>query len=893
MAPEPKKITKRKGHLVSAGLLFKDKNEKIQGKQEMTDSLQRLIEATEKHQKTVLSPENREAIAELKEAYKNSLLSVVDIIKKSHEHMTAEQKDISKKLRRALSKDYRVLCNYEKRLDDEKKPATAFITFEELLETSRSKRIEVRQKDIEYEGAGQHARAVIESEDKKYYFTSSEKPSTFNEIADKLVAEAKEKYGPVANFLDNPDAYDALLDFANAHGTKHYYDALPQYGITTSSLDLATVDHAQATRTAWFIAGRKNRFINAANMNPEQFRIFVEVGEKLGKAGTAIGMAAGEGMLKDACYDKRNSAMSMVADILGMPDVIAHSENMHLVVRTKNGKKVIKGTAMAAADGEDITKVNSRSNFAGVSASSFENPSLIRDISNLQVLDYICGNPDRHEKNMVYKVTPDGRVIGIQGIDNDTSFGTKFVANGRNFRAVPPEHFGLIPRSTAEKILNTDPEALKLMLFGFDLSPGEVNASLKRLNYLKNVITHSMKTYKDYDIEEGIVLDGIPRIVDDDKIDQYSILHDLTVKYKVGQDSVGNLFAPISQRNPVRVDDIIVKNNYNKACELPKEVLTIGAGKLRLITEDVKNPDKKYQKGSRQYTDMRNNVEELYRKIVTFDKKMIDKQFFGDYSLTTEANNLKKLIKDTLTATNKYITDRALKKPQIKNRQTNTREWKRYMAALKVKEELERQLEAFKKAEAALDDNERQARHYNVNRTYCEQRDTEYDNTVLKEKYTRFRSPERAVTKYIKERTQDLCYTYTADSLKSKCALLEIDIAAGMKAGMTKDPASLKNDDPEAYARFRKGVAACILLDRIETGKLKDFKSRDKETHYEEIMNNPAFEKAISQIKNPLTMEDFTKFANRKPGDITFNKRMAVRFNKAEAAAKRQNNPVL
>ena len=49
-------------------------------------------------------------------------------------------------------------------------------------------------------------------------------------------------------------------------------------------------------------------------------------------------------------------------------------------------------------------------------------PFLKKDIANLQILDWLCGNPDRHFHNIFYKFDEAGNVTGVVGIDNDLSF---------------------------------------------------------------------------------------------------------------------------------------------------------------------------------------------------------------------------------------------------------------------------------------------------------------------------------------------------------------------------------------------------------------------------------------------------------------------------------------
>lgn len=48
-----------------------------------------------------------------------------------------------------------------------------------------------------------------------------------------------------------------------------------------------------------------------------------------------------------------------------------------------------------------------------------------KQIADLQALDFLCGNVDRHDGNFSFQISKDRppRVLGIKGFDNDTSFG--------------------------------------------------------------------------------------------------------------------------------------------------------------------------------------------------------------------------------------------------------------------------------------------------------------------------------------------------------------------------------------------------------------------------------------------------------------------------------------
>lgn len=125
-----------------------------------------------------------------------------------------------------------------------------------------------------------------------------------------------------------------------------------------------------------------------------------------------------------------------------------------------------------------------------------ENPNLARTLNDLQLLDIITGQVDRHPEN--YYVDDQGQV---RAIDNDLSFGKKLRALA--FRTF--ERLGFLPNRgcllvnpppvmdhvQAEKILHLKEERLEEIL-GPHLTPEEIDAAKERL---RNLQSHVMGLY--------------------------------------------------------------------------------------------------------------------------------------------------------------------------------------------------------------------------------------------------------------------------------------------------------------------------------------------------------------------------------------------------------------
>ena len=186
--------------------------------------------------------------------------------------------------------------------------------------------------------------------------------------------------------------------------------------------------------------------------------------------------------------DQRNSAMSAVANLLGVSKLVARSNNMKFL--DEDGQ-VVEGTFMDFADGMDLQGQDKLNLFAHVDDEPFDAPSnLSKDIADLQVLDYICGNVDRHAGNLFYDVDEKtGKIKGVQGIDNDSAFG--LFSSGKdktNFRLNGTDSLKVVSEDMAKKINGISPEMLKFTLRGRGLTDKEINAACERLNDVKAAV---------------------------------------------------------------------------------------------------------------------------------------------------------------------------------------------------------------------------------------------------------------------------------------------------------------------------------------------------------------------------------------------------------------------
>ena len=218
--------------------------------------------------------------------------------------------------------------------------------------------------------------------------------------------------------------------------------------------------------------------------------------------------------------DNKNAAMYSVAKYLGCERIIAKAVPMVVVA----GGRVLKGTYMEQAEGSDFSNLKSGDNLFDFDIKeSPYNKNLFCDLADMQVLDYICGNVDRHKGNMLYKTERDqnGKVkmTGIVGIDNDASFPEKNIADWEFehrldkkpphiARIYKPQNFRYVTRKTAEMVNNMTRAQLETILKGHNLSKKSIDLAWERTEKVKKVINEKKYhiTFAD-DLKEDVSRD--------------------------------------------------------------------------------------------------------------------------------------------------------------------------------------------------------------------------------------------------------------------------------------------------------------------------------------------------------------------------------------------------
>lgn len=209
---------------------------------------------------------------------------------------------------------------------------------------------------------------------------------------------------------------------------------------------------------------------------------------------------------------RRNVATSRVAALLGLGNLVAESQTAEITdestgqtmrgnvmkksryttsgaeYRGKHMMKIEKNDAKAFGEGREID-MSLNMNVTG----GFQ-----RDMCNLQVLDAICGQQDRHENNFFVGSVgknDDQKLSGVQGIDNDGAFGM----GDNSLKQRPEGHAAAIydkngnmsipfmDKNLAQRIELLDPETIRFALKDL-LTDDEINATIGRLDKTRNAI---------------------------------------------------------------------------------------------------------------------------------------------------------------------------------------------------------------------------------------------------------------------------------------------------------------------------------------------------------------------------------------------------------------------
>ncbi len=387
------------------------------------------------------------------------------------------------------------------------------LTLEQIIMKNRGLTSDIRGKNIVSVRGGVSTRMVLEAGGKKGVFTE--------DYSLKSEAQARQEYGrkhpAIADFLERMAAAPEVYDVWVAGGFGHSPEEMAE-NILNKSFPYTNqcVESLMSAINKWgipFPAELANQEGTVWFENPEFVRQFSDTFFHLPQARADAGLLTVAQFEEGKNVPRRNAAMSAVADRLGMPELAARSKVMKIT--SDEGEKT--GVFMEWADGKDLDRLHNTGKFdADIYGHkmNFNSAGVLKAAANLQVLDYICGNVDRHQGNMLYKFEDINGVrtlTGITGIDNDASFGLITAEKGEGDLAGPAS-MRVITRSAAETVLALTEDELKYSLYGL-VDEKEIEFAWARTKLLQEQIKTSLKTKWKNDSD---IRTDIPRILDDD-----------------------------------------------------------------------------------------------------------------------------------------------------------------------------------------------------------------------------------------------------------------------------------------------------------------------------------------------------------------------------------------
>ena len=211
---------------------------------------------------------------------------------------------------------------------------------------------------------------------------------------------------------------------------------------------------------------------------------------------------------------RRNVATSRVAALLGIGDLVAESQTAEITDestgQTMRGNIMKKSryntsgkeyrTNHMMAKGKNDAKAFGENRKIDMSLNMNVTGGFQRDLCNLQVLDVICGQQDRHDNNYFVGVNESGELSGVQGIDNDGAFGlaeTSLEKRHQGHAAAIYDKKGnmsipFMDKNLAQRIEQLDPEMIRFALKDL-LKDDEIEATIDRLNKTREAIARQRR----------------------------------------------------------------------------------------------------------------------------------------------------------------------------------------------------------------------------------------------------------------------------------------------------------------------------------------------------------------------------------------------------------------
>ena len=330
-------------------------------------------------------------------------------------------------------------------------------------------------------------------------------PSVGNMLSKRYVLEYEENGEPKKAFFTTPQESSGragmqriFSDFAGKY--PQYADEIRRIRDYYSETELTdwylNGDFAKMPAAEMGFSKEESERLNA---DPGFKKMVSDLASTVSSEITRYAMLTGQGRLQlgeGKRIELRNVAMSDVGDILEQPQLLARSRTAQVMA----DGRLTDGVVMDLAKGEDPNQFNPAKNHpatwitAEQAKDCYNQGSALKQIADMQILDYVCLNLDRHSKNLFYQYeglgTNEPKLVGIQGIDNDASFGT-LVPD-------PNQRTNHLPALNSMKVISADmwakindektPGLIEKKMRARGLSEEEIAAAKARIGQIRDAV---------------------------------------------------------------------------------------------------------------------------------------------------------------------------------------------------------------------------------------------------------------------------------------------------------------------------------------------------------------------------------------------------------------------
>ena len=328
------------------------------------------------------------------------------------------------------------------------------------------------------------------------------------------------------------------------------------------------------------------------------------------------------GIEPGARVDSRNSAMSLVANMLGQPELLARSKPLTVV---HNGE-TFEGTFMELAKGSQSSHISKNDPILKCTRESYNNARLLKSIADMQILDFLCCNVDRHGGNLTYIVdnsNPESpKVTGVQGIDNDMSFGVRRLGGDATVfgGTTPFNDILVISRSMAEKVLGMNVEKYINSLRGQGLERDACQAAANRLRTLQAKIRQGEEYFEGTDLDH--LERGKLRVVNDDEWEKIGLAKLASTAQYGNVFSRTDIFRRQVTRSVFAGNFKYAQGTVAKPLDTTKLTLT-----LKTLLKNVNDQNPMLIRSSDEYTAMRSRLGNLTEFLEATGSPLSDKDY--------------------------------------------------------------------------------------------------------------------------------------------------------------------------------------------------------------------------------------------------------------------------